>query len=494
MALIPASAFILFLLIFDSNMAKIFASNATTVMNDKGDTWGIDDTSVDDLPIPLGMHTSTQLTRDGKSMIYIIGGCTGIFRYRNIQHSISDGIAKKWPWKCTDFSRKVFAFNPYTDSYHVLADMPIGKYGHTAVEVDGKIWVIGGRSTQVVDHPQFEDKTISMDMVDQQIDIYDIAADSWDTIKKFEKATASGASFSLESGSLYYAGGFDDAYIATDEVVKIDTRKYISDGLFEFEPVASLKVARGMIHATTVNRVGFIAGGSSEGNYCEALKSAEEYNPYAQIRGSDFKGTDVGYNDVWNLVIDEIVIDKDVHPSALINLNDQILAFSGVANKECLQDDENISLSEVTALDWENASSDWYFHGNIPESRFYFSAIPLPERNAALIFGGTTFYEQECNCMKTMTRVSAYYIIDELTTKQSRQMSGGAKFGLSLFFGAIVIIVIYQIYFRKDSKSTETVINQEGVSSLPGAEGKVEDVNKDLGLVKNGKENGKDFV
>jgi len=482
MALIPASAFVLFLLIFDITMTTAQVMNST-LMNSNGDIWSIDDTSVDDLPIPLGMHTSTQLTTDGKSMIYIIGGCTGIFRYRNIQHSIK-GTEKNWPWKCTDFSRKVFRFNPYEDSYHVLADMPIGKYGHAAVEVDGKIWVIGGRSTQVVDHPQSEGKTINVDMVDRQIHVYDIAADSWDTIGKFQKATASGASFSLESGSLYYAGGFDDAYVATNEVIKIDTRKYINEGLFEFESVASLKVARGMIHATTINRVGFIAGGSFEGQYCEALTSVEEYNPYAEIRGSKFKGTDVGYNDVWNLITEEItevdmasLEEKFLHPSALINLNDQIITFGGVMNNECSQD-KNLT-SVVTALDWKDASSKWYFHGLIPESRFYFSAIPLPEANAALIFGGTAFYELECNCMKTMTRVSAYYIKDsEVTPKE--HMSGVAMFGFSLFIGVVLLLVIYQIY---SLTRKESLVNQGEVPSLPGAEGIVKDANKDLDLI-----------
>eukprot|EP00588_Corethron_pennatum_P029889 CAMPEP_0194323110 /NCGR_PEP_ID=MMETSP0171-20130528/24026_1 /TAXON_ID=218684 /ORGANISM="Corethron pennatum, Strain L29A3" /LENGTH=79 /DNA_ID=CAMNT_0039081619 /DNA_START=8 /DNA_END=244 /DNA_ORIENTATION=- len=76
-----------------------------------------------------------------------------------------------------------------------------------------------------------------------------------------------------------------------------------------------------------------------------------------------------------------------------------------------------------------------------------------------------------------MTRVSAYYIKDSLVTPK-QEMSGVAIFGFSLFIGVILLVVIYQIYFVKDSKSPETVINQEGVSSyqggvpsLPGAEG-----------------------
>merc|ERR1712086_315352 len=93
--------------------------------------------------------------------------------------------------------------------------------------------------------------------------------------------------------------------------------------------------------------------------------------------------------------------------ASLINLNDQVLVFSGVRNKECSQDfDLN---SSVQALDWKDTNSKWYLHGVVPERRYHFSTIPLPERNAALIFGGTAFYEAGCNCMMNLPTVSAYY-------------------------------------------------------------------------------------
>eukprot|EP00588_Corethron_pennatum_P024735 CAMPEP_0194327790 /NCGR_PEP_ID=MMETSP0171-20130528/42462_1 /TAXON_ID=218684 /ORGANISM="Corethron pennatum, Strain L29A3" /LENGTH=478 /DNA_ID=CAMNT_0039087859 /DNA_START=98 /DNA_END=1530 /DNA_ORIENTATION=- len=475
-------------------MAKVstaFHPNfADSIVNEKGDKWGIDDLSVDDLLIPLGMHTSTQVTADGKSMIYLIGGCSGIFQYT--KENFEEDTAKEWPWKCTIFSKYVLAYNPYTDSYRTLAQMPIGKYGHTAVEVDGKIWVIGGRSRQNVD-----DSSENVDGVDKHIDVYDIATDSWQRIEKnFEKATASGASFSLESGSLYYAGGFDDAYVATNEVVKINTRTFIDSGLFEFESVASMQVARGMLNAVTINNMAVIAGGTFEGYICSALESVEEYNPYEKIRHDKLwnknqskpEESENQYDDVWVFLKE---LTDNAGSVSMINLNGQILAFTGV--RHCSQGTDQDSF--VQALDWKDTNSEWYYHGYIKTvNRFYFSTVPLPEVNAALIFGGTTFYDKECNCMKTLGRVSAYYTSDAgLKVKQGQKTSGVAVLAICLWTASALLLLVY-FSIKVKSKPPETVINQEGVSSLPGAEGIVEDANKDLGLVKNGKENEREVI
>mmetsp|Transcript_10690 Transcript_10690/g.21294 ORF Transcript_10690/g.21294 Transcript_10690/m.21294 type:complete len:445 (+) Transcript_10690:114-1448(+) len=416
-------------------------------MNDNKEIWRTDDTSVNDLPISLGMHTSTQFTKDGYSLVYIFGGCSGEFR-------AIPGNDNEWPWRCTVISDYAFSYDPYTDSYRSLANMPIAKYGHTATEVDGKIWVIGGRS-----------RSDNKDQIDHQVDIYDIKKDSWETIQNFGLATANGAAFSLKSGSLYYAGGFDDSYTATDVVIKITTTQ-LDKKMFVFNQVASLNVARGMVHAITTAEGAIIAGGATGANPCKVVESIEEYIP-----GTSYEQ--------WDL-IEGFPSGNGAHPSSLIKLGDEILAFTSVSNEKCLKDDTPESV--VQALNWKK-KGDWYMHGDIVESRFYFSTIALPEVNAALTFGGTTFYEDECNCMKTVKTVSAYYTSlpdGESLLSHEKNKKMGFRGIIVICDGILIVFLLYvYFFFKPKSRSPETSLNQEGESSFPDAEdGKAEGVGK----------------
>jgi len=422
-------------------------TNDYTFMNKNGDEWRIDDASLNDLPISLGMHTSNQFTKDGNSLVYIFGGCSGEFRAIPVNDD-------EWPWKCTVISDYAFSYDPYTNCYRSLSNMPIAKYGHTATEVDGKIWVIGGRSRS-------DDK----DKIDHQVDIYDIKKDSWETIRNFEIATANGAAFSLKSGSLYYAGGFDDSYTATDVVIKITTTQ-LDKKMFVFNQVASLNVARGMVHAITTAEGAIIAGGATRANPCKVVESIEQYIP-----GTSYEQ--------WDL-IEGFPSRNGSHPSSLIKLGDEILAFTSVRNEKCSEDE--IPDSFVQALNWKK-KDDWYMHGDIMESRFYFSTIALPEVNAALTFGGTTFYEDECDCMKTVKTVSAYYnsLPDGeslLSHEKNKKMD---LRGILLICDGILIVFLLYVYFlvKPKSRSPETSLNQEEESSFPDAEdGKAEVVGK----------------
>jgi len=446
----PAHAIVLFLSFLDTTMAKAYTApknilettdNAFAFMNVKGDIWMTDDTSVNDLPISLGMHTSTQFTKDGYSLVYIFGGCSGDFR-------AIPGNDDEWPWRCTVISDYAFSYDPYTDSYQSLANMPIAKYGHTATEVDGEIWVIGGRS-----------RSDNKDQIDHQVDIYDIKKDSWKTIRNFGIATANGAAFSLKSGSLYYAGGFDDSYTATDVVIKISTSQ-LDKNMFVFNQVASLNVARGMIHAITTGKGALIAGGSTA-NPCNVIDSIEQYIP-----GTSYERWDLieGFQSA------AVDIQKHYHPSSLIKLGDEILAFTSVRNN-CLQDHPLTSV--VQALDWKERGG-WYMHGHIAENRFTFSTIALPERDAALTFGGTQFYEDECDCMKTLQTVSAYYasLADEESLfphEKNKKIDKTAIFAICVW-ALVVILLVVNYFVKPKSRPPETSLNKEGESSLPGVE------------------------
>jgi len=136
-------------------------------------------------------------------------------------------------------------------------------------------------------------------------------------------------------------------------------------------------------------------------------------------------------------------------------------------------------------------------HGDIPESRFYFSTVALPERNAALTFGGTTFYEDDCDCMKTLQTVSAYYT--PLPDKQSlfpheeNKKIGKREIVVICLLSVATCLLFLLSLFKPKARPPETSFNKEGESSFPDVDrgessfpitedGQVEAVNNILGL------------
>jgi len=86
------------------------------------------------LPKPLSDATAS-VGQDG--LIYIAGGCDSAFG--------NQYIASTDTFRCTHVSRSFYAFDPLTDQFETLPDMPDPRHRHTAVAINNQIWLVGGR-------------------------------------------------------------------------------------------------------------------------------------------------------------------------------------------------------------------------------------------------------------------------------------------------------------------------------------------------------------
>lgn len=432
------------------------ASDPHYITNIKGETWYLDDAGVRDLPTKLGLHTSTRVVVDGRPYVYMIGGCQD--RMDHVPEAAAADVG--WPWKCPHFHAPVLRYDPAEDRYATLADIPISRYGHAAVEVDGKIWIAGGRAGKLW-KPVDE---VHLDKIIYDIHVYDIAEESWTTVLNFDMATANGAAFALDDGSFYYVGGFDEEYNPTAEMYRIDCAESLATGSVKYERVASLNNARGHVDAAVLDGSAVVAGGTVDGFYCEALGTVETYSKM-EDRWSYLEQLDDGGGSI-----------------ALIVFQNQLLAFGGVHNSECKRD--FAGLADVSALDPTRQTSPvWYQHGVLPESRLLYSVVASPESDAVLVFGGMGYYDEDCDCMHMTNLASKYHLADPESLMAMRNTLLWSKFTMLIIIASVglsivVLLVAYSLVKKKLVKKSEappvTLFNPEAASSLPTSRNEVD--------------------
>jgi hypothetical protein len=128
-------------------------------------------------PMPSGRHFFGIATYQDK--IYTIGGA-----YRE------DGA-----WVASDV---VEVYDPQTDSWETKAPIPTARMSLCANEVDGKIYLIGGR----IGGP---DSIVGVN------EVYDVATDTWTTKKPLYNPVDDYAS-AVVDGKIYILGGFEGLY------------------------------------------------------------------------------------------------------------------------------------------------------------------------------------------------------------------------------------------------------------------------------------------
>lgn len=70
-------------------------------------------------------------------LVYIAGGCDA--ELGNVY------VAEYETFTCSSSSSVLYSFDRSTNSFETLAPMPVARYRHGAVLINGKIWVLGGR-------------------------------------------------------------------------------------------------------------------------------------------------------------------------------------------------------------------------------------------------------------------------------------------------------------------------------------------------------------
>lgn len=329
----------------------------------------VTDETSDTLPMALSDMSATY--DKSTNLIYIVGGCND---------GQGNALQDEGYFACTKITSKTYAYNPDNGVFQDLDDAPRPRYRHSAANVNGKIWLTGGRTV--------EDNLIP------EVDVYDPGTKSWSTVASFPEdlQVSDQASFS-DNDHLYVLGGYNSAYNATVRLVRFDTKDVVEKGLVleEMEPLAN---ERGDVHAVTINdKFAVVTGGYTHGDgYCSPLNSTERY--------------DMNSN-TWQTLAELKTGRAD---KALVALGDHVFAIGGEAKDSCVGDpgEYTLALDDVEFLDTTDTQNEWTVFKDLSKRRFRFSGVEWPDTNSVYTLGGQEFYDASCKCFKTSNLISKY--------------------------------------------------------------------------------------
>jgi RNA polymerase sigma factor (sigma-70 family) len=168
----------------------------------------------------------------------------------------------------------VEVYDPATNRWTRKADMPTAREFHAACVIDGRIYVSGGSPTHIGGLTGLA-----------TVEVYDPATDTWTQVSDMPMARHD-HSASVVDGKVYIIGGADDAVIRLWEEGKIDTGRlnelfsivYVYDpGTDTWTTAADpLPTARGGLTAAVVDGKIYAIGG---GQGSTKLSRVEEYDP-----------------------------------------------------------------------------------------------------------------------------------------------------------------------------------------------------------------------
>lgn len=219
-----------------------------------GDAW----TRKRDMPLPSHHLGVTEL--NGK--IYVLGG----FKYPD------DG---KPGWQPID---NAWEYDPANDSWTALAPMPSKRGSPVAAVADGKIYVIGGATTQ----PGSDDIAIDPGRPHRAVgtnEVYDPESNTWETVSPMPTAR-NHAAVGVVDGKIYVIGGrLGSAFI---------TRASNTDLVEVYDPAtdqwgalqARMPTARSALAAGTYDGKIYVAGGEVQTpGMLGAFRAFEAYDP-----------------------------------------------------------------------------------------------------------------------------------------------------------------------------------------------------------------------
>jgi len=161
---------------------------------------------------------------------------------------------------CPHITSKVEAYKPVQDEWIILPDMPRDRYRHAAATVNGKLYLFGGRDI--------------LDVIIQQIDIFDTSTNEWTTVPSNWSSATSDLVVVPINTSIFVIGGYDQNYATLGNIQVFDT-EYLS---WKSVSLASMNISRGDACAAFFDGGILVVGGFNELNFCQALDSVEFYN------------------------------------------------------------------------------------------------------------------------------------------------------------------------------------------------------------------------
>jgi RNA polymerase sigma factor (sigma-70 family) len=122
-------------------------------------------------------------------------------------------------WPCMP---TVEIYNPATDTWTQGADLPWGRYCHSASAVDGKMYIIGGADYETA--KLFMEGKIELDEAEElfsTVDVYNPGTDTWTTAADFPFGRSQ-HSAEVVDGKIYTIGGWRDAHASFSRVDEFD--------------------------------------------------------------------------------------------------------------------------------------------------------------------------------------------------------------------------------------------------------------------------------
>ncbi len=274
--------------------------------------------------------------------------------------------------------------------------MPYEVYRHSAAFVDGKLYIIGGRTFNV-DANDFDElvKTIIV------YDPMDGTKGSWSEFDTLDDAyAASDQSSFAKDGSIFTLGGYSAIYDTKNTFFSLNVEtKEILD-------LAGMITKRGDANAVYYNYgdtdAVFAMGGFSSDTstpFCEPLEEAEMY---------DFR------TNKWTSIAPLVNQRGD---KGTVQLNDRILAIGGEDKHEsiCSGTDEVDPSSHAVVVDdvesynpQDGDDAVWKVESDFIETRFRSAAAVVKETDTVYVFGGQMAYDVNCECYKTSADVFMY--------------------------------------------------------------------------------------
>ena len=95
------------------------------------------------IPKSISDHTATVATdTDNKSLVYLAGGCDDPNGNVLVHEDNSSFFI------CNSISDSFYSFDPMTQTFETLPNMPSPRYRHAAVAINHQIWLVGGRNLE----------------------------------------------------------------------------------------------------------------------------------------------------------------------------------------------------------------------------------------------------------------------------------------------------------------------------------------------------------
>ena len=243
------------------------------------------------LPVPHSHQSQARILAsndDGNLVqsIHLLGGCLSPLRSSLTILDSTSATNYVAEYICKDVSNANYFFSPeggdiregMSNEYAIFerTSMPRGgRYRHSSSAINGMVWVLGGIGT--------------LNFIVDEIDIYDVLNDQWTTFE--EKLSAielpNNTKYGIMDHSafvrgpyIFVVGGFDQSLhsvgytIAINVVLSMEQKKLI------YTVRSSMNVPRGAFGLTQIGDLTMVAGGfTSEDGYCNAIQSAEVYDP-----------------------------------------------------------------------------------------------------------------------------------------------------------------------------------------------------------------------